>query len=218
MGLIPVDPDAFQLAQQMVGMTAIKRIESEWFALRDVITKPPVLKKSEERLAQVVQLAENIFVPEFRRRKCSLLYVVCALDDPNGNVQLIQELLNADQNMQLIATTPLTGLHFLRDKQALFDLLKTLFIDGPAWPFVKKHDTAPNGRASIVPLCIHCEGHASILLHKQQAYKRITDSHFGGEKTKFSITADFVTVPQDCAPSTGGNPEAWPRPDDAHHA
>jgi hypothetical protein len=26
-------------------MTAIKRIESEWNALREVITKPPVLKK-----------------------------------------------------------------------------------------------------------------------------------------------------------------------------
>jgi hypothetical protein len=52
-------------------------------------------------------------------------------------------------------------------------------------------------RKAIVALRIQCEGLPSSSLCKQQAYKRIVDSHcFGGKRTKFSST-DIVTMHQE---------------------
>jgi hypothetical protein len=49
---------------------------------------------------------------------------------------------------------------------------------------------------TVVALRLQCEERASVQLRKQQAYKRIADSHCSGERTRFSFT-DFVIVHQE---------------------
>lgn len=189
----PLDPDQFQVAD-MVRVIAHRLHEKERVALKEVATKPPILKKMEE-WSKWFNLLKTWLSQSYGAAHCSMSYLVRALDN-NGLVVFTPELMQADHNEFLVAMMPLTGAHFVRDNNSLFDMLKTLVIDGPGWPFIQAFDSARNGRAAIIALRIQCEGRASVSLRKQQAYKRIADSHYGGERMKFSFT-DFVTVHQE---------------------
>jgi hypothetical protein len=189
----PLLPDMIQVAD-MARVTAHRVSEKERVALKEVVTKPPVLKKMDE-WSKWFNLLQTYLSQSYGAAHCSLSYLIRALDT-NGIVTLTPELLLGQHDAFLVAMMPLSGAHFVHDNHSLFDVVKTLVIDGPGWPFIQSYDLTRNGRASIVALRIQCEGRASVQLRKQQAYKRIADSHYGGERTRWSFT-DFVTVHQE---------------------
>jgi hypothetical protein len=189
----PMLPELIQVVD-MARVTAHRVSEKERMALKEVVTKPPVLKKLEE-WSKWFNLLQTCLSQSYGAAHCSMDYLIRALDN-EGAVILTQELLQGEHNTFLVAMMPLVGAHFVRDNHSLFDMLKSLVIDGPGWPFIQRYDSARNGRAAVIALRIQCEGRASVSLRKQQAYKRIADSHYSGERTRFSFT-DFVTVHQE---------------------
>ena len=96
---------------------------------------------------------------------------------------------------RLIATTALSGTHFVLDNRTLYDEFKPLVVDGPGWSFVKKFDKSKDGRGAVLALKTQAEGTSAKLTRKQAAYASIASSAYLGPRKGFTF-ANYVTLHQ----------------------
>ena len=86
----------------------------------------------------------------------------------------------------------LSGQHFAVDNESVWEIVKTLVIDGFAWSFVKQYDRTMDGRAAVLALRRQCEGKTSIKTRKNKAYTSIAGSRYKGVRKQFTFAQYFA--------------------------
>jgi hypothetical protein len=92
----------------------------------------------------------------------------------------------------LIQTARHTGTNFTVDNRVLFDLLKTLTIEGTCWTFIERFNASRNGRSAFLILQKQAEGDWAVTSKRTDAYASITNAHFSG-KGRFTL-AQYTAV------------------------
>jgi hypothetical protein len=121
---------------------------------------------------------------------CPLTYVI--RDHEEVTPAMLLDQYDSDDE-RLVGTTLLSGAHFLVDSQRVYDELKDLIIDEPAWVFIMKHDVKRDGRKACDALRQQCEGDSTKHVRKQKAYAAIAASQYSGERRNFTFT-DYIGV------------------------
>jgi hypothetical protein len=98
-------------------------------------------------------------------------------------------------NNKVVATVLLSGQHFTVDNESIWEIVKSLVIDGFGWSFVKRFDRNMDGRAAILTLRRQCEGKTSIKTRKNKAYASISNLRYKGIRKQFTF-AQYVAIHQ----------------------
>ena len=93
-----------------------------------------------------------------------LAYVIREDEKPQPN-QIFQT-----EHHRLIAITPLLGIEYDKDNGRVFDILKSLLVNGPAWTWMRAFNSTRNGRSAWLSLVTHFEGDAHRDRVKDKAY------------------------------------------------
>jgi hypothetical protein len=91
---------------------------------------------------------------------------------------------------------PLLGIEFEEDNGRVFNILKSLLINGPAWTWMRVYNNTHNGRQAWLALITHFEGDAQRDRVKDKAYAVIAAAKYYSEKKKFSFET-YVMIHQD---------------------
>ena len=89
----------------------------------------------------------------------------------------------------------LSGQHFTVDNESIWEIVKSLVIDGFGWSFVKHFDRNMDGRAALLTLGRQCEGKTSIKTRKNKAYASISNLRYKGIRKQFTF-AQYVAIHQ----------------------
>ncbi len=100
------------------------------------------------------------------------------------------------EHHRLIAITPLAGVEYDEDNGRVFDILKSLLINGPAWTWMRSYNNTRNGRQAWISLINHFEGDAQRDRVKDHAYSAIAAAKYYGDRKKFSFET-YVAIHQD---------------------
>lgn len=87
----------------------------------------------------------------------------------------------------------LIGPDYQADNKRIYDELKPLVIDGPAWTFIRSHDSTSNGRGAVLALKLHAEGESSKKLRSDKAYNDLASARYSGPTRNFSL-ADYIQI------------------------
>jgi len=107
--------------------------------------------------------------------KAPLTFVIRPLDAP-GNIDDYP-----DDHDQMVYITPHTGAGYNRDNGVVFDELKALLINSPAFTWIRPHDRSHNGRAAWKALLAHYDGTTDQNRIKEAAYATIQNRTYPGE-------------------------------------
>jgi len=119
-----------------------------------------------------------------------LAYIIKENENPQAN-QAYQT-----EHHRLIALTPLIGVEYDEDNGRVFDILKSLLVNGPAWTWMRAYNNTRNGRQAWISLVTHFEGDARRDRVKDMAYASIAAARYHGERKRFSFET-YVTIHQD---------------------
>lgn len=110
---------------------------------------------------------EQFFGSKVGQCKAPLTFVIRPLDAP-GN---LDDYL--DDHDQMVYLTPHVGPMYTRDNGVIYDELKALLINCPAFTWIRSHDRFRNGRAAWKVLLAHYEGTTEQNRIKEAAYATI---------------------------------------------
>jgi hypothetical protein len=119
-----------------------------------------------------------------------LAYVIRDDAAPQVNVPYQSE------HHRLIGIAPLNGTEYEEDNGRVFDILKSLLINGLAWTWMQAYNSTRNGRQAWLALLTHFEGDAQRDRVKDQTYAAIAAAKYYGDKKRFSFET-YVTIHQD---------------------
>jgi hypothetical protein len=119
-----------------------------------------------------------------------LAYIIRENKNPQAN-QAYQT-----EHHSLIAITPLIGVEYDEDNGRVFDILKSLLVNGPAWTWMRAYNNTRIGRQAWISLVTHFEGNAQSDRVKDMAYASIAAARYHGERKRFSFET-YVTIHQD---------------------
>jgi hypothetical protein len=122
-----------------------------------------------------------------------LTYLVREHDEVTAEIRTRDYATAEDRRL---ATTALSGAHFMLDNRTLYDEFKPLVVDGPGWSFVKKFDKAKDGRKAVMALKTQAEGTSAKLTRKQAAYAKLASGSYLGPRKGFDF-ASYVALHQD---------------------
>ncbi|KAI2503574.1 hypothetical protein MHU86_10861 [Fragilaria crotonensis] len=107
----------------------------------------------------------------------------------------------------LIEATVLEGRHYELDNPRFYRELKTFVVSREGWSYIKKFERSQDGRKAYVALKTQCEGTASKITRKNNAYASITNASYSGSRCQYKFQ-DFINVHQtahneilDCDPT-----------------
>ncbi len=98
-----------------------------------------------------------------------------------------------NEHQRHIAIAPIQGLEFEEDNGKVFDTLKSLTLNGPAWTWMCNFNASRNGRAALTT---YYEGDAQKDRIKDNAYAAIAAAKYHGEHKRFSFDT-YVTIHQE---------------------
>ncbi len=101
----------------------------------------------------------------------------------------------ADERERAIAITPHSGDAHQRDAIRLWDILKPLVLEGPAWHYIVAHDKRKNGPAAWDNIIAHFDGDASMTRFKASAYASLQKAAYTGKSKHFTFE-QYVTLHQ----------------------
>jgi len=119
-----------------------------------------------------------------------LAYVIRENEVPDPNA------IYQSEHHRLISVAPLAGMEYGDDNGKVFDCLKSWTLNGPAWTWMRAHNSTRNGRAGWLALVAHYEGDAQRDRVKDNAYAAIAAAKYHGERKKFSFET-YVTIHQE---------------------
>ena len=172
---LPIDAELFtdavmsEWGEKMKAANDIK--ESE----KPTIAAPPTFKKDTKRRVWKEQF-QNYIGSKVGQCKAHLTFVIRPLDNP-GNL--------ADYSYdhdQMVFLTPHVGAGYTRDNGVVYDKLKALLINSPAFTWIRSHDRTRNGRAAWKALLAHYKGTTEQSKIKEAAYATIRNSTYPGER------------------------------------
>lgn len=124
--------------------------------------------------------------------KVPLLYTVRDHEVPT---EAIREAEYDSHSKKVSAIVLLSGQHFAVDNESLWEIVKSLVIDGFGWSFVKRFDRRMDGRSAVLALRKQCEGKTSVKTRKSKAYASIATSSYRGIRKQFTF-AQYVAIHQ----------------------
>jgi hypothetical protein len=101
----------------------------------------------------------------------------------------------ATKHDQLVASAILAGPEYHRNNGIVFDLIQSLTINGPAWPWIQSFQSSRDGRKAWKSLTTYYEGNAMQTRTKQECYDSIAKAHYQGPRRNFDF-ASYVHVHQ----------------------
>jgi hypothetical protein len=120
------------------------------------------------------------------------LYVVRDHDEVDEE---IRDAEYESHSKKIGAIVLLSGQHFTVDNESVWEIVKSLVIDGFGWSFVKRYDRTMDGRAAVLALRRQCEGKTSIKTRKNKAYASIAGSRYRGIRKQFTFS-QYVAIHQ----------------------
>jgi hypothetical protein len=156
-----------------------------------VPTKPDPLK-SEKEWFRFWEKFKNYLGRIRGAAKIPLSYIVRDHDEPTAAMQAVEY---SSHSKKVAALTLLSGQHFAVDNESVWEVIKTLVIDGFGWSFVKRFDRTMDGRSAIKALRRQCEGKTSIKTRKNKAYASIAGSRYKGVRKQFTFS-QYVAIHQ----------------------
>ena len=96
---------------------------------------------------------------------------------------------------ELVECSILVGPEFAINNGAVYDLLHSLTLNGPAWSWVQAYQRTRNGRAAWKALLGYYEGDSMQTRSKQEAYNSISAANYVGPRRGFDINT-YTTIHQ----------------------
>jgi hypothetical protein len=119
--------------------------------------------------------------------KAPLTFVLRENDKPGNAADCIEEY------DRMIYLTPLMGEGFRKDSGTVYDELKSLLINSPAFTWIRPFDHTRNGRAAWKELLNHYEGTTEQTKVKEAAYATIHNASYSGEKRNWTFEQYYHT-------------------------
>jgi len=141
---------------------------------KPAIAAPPAFKKDTKWRVWKEQF-QNYLGSKVGQCKAPLTFVIRPLDAP-GNIDDYP-----DDHDQMVYLTPQVGAAYTRDNGVVYDELKALLVNSPAFTWIRSHDRSRNGRAAWKALLAHYEGTTEQNRIKEAAYATIRNTTYAGE-------------------------------------
>jgi hypothetical protein len=122
--------------------------------------------------------------------KAPLTYVTRETEDPADPEDF------DDDHVLEVLMTPHTGDAYKRDNGAVYDELKTLLANSPAYTWIRTHDHLRNGHGAWFALIEHYEGINEQNRIKDAAYANIRNASYAGEHRNWTFE-QYYHVHQD---------------------
>jgi hypothetical protein len=90
-------------------------------------------------------------------------------------------------DLRLMNLVRLDGREAKKDNTLVWQLLRPLVLDTPAWNYVKQHDTTQNGRMAFLTLQTRGEGEAALDARRTAAEETIQKAKFTGKSKRFTL-------------------------------
>jgi hypothetical protein len=103
--------------------------------------------------------------------------------------------LDRDTNPKILAiqVAALSGSSFREDNMMVWMKLKSVTLNGPAWPFISQFDKDVDGRSAYQALRDHYEGEIEMGRSADEAHTKIEQARYSGEKHNFDYEK-YVTL------------------------
>jgi len=113
-------------------------------------------------------------------------------EDPGVPADLDDEEFSTEDEY-LYMCTILEGDHFEADNTKLFQLLKSLVLEGECWTYCQSFERTQDGRAAFFAVQAQCEGTAARTARKNTAYTSISAAVFRGTRRNFTFQ-DYINI------------------------
>jgi len=167
--------------------------EAEGFKAEDPVTKPPDLKDLDKWPTW-----EDLLLSWLRCRRSSLLHTPMVYLVRKDTTPTAEQLRATYESIDddLVLTVRHVGEHYRQDNQRFFDDLKTMMINGPAWPFVQKFNKKRDGRAAYFAVKEQAEGQTATATRRAKQYAILASTIYNG-RGNFTISK-YVGIHTSC--------------------
>ena len=179
-----VTPDAFTAAECTRALTELRNSEEREESSKDV---DPVKVEALKTITGWFKWNEkwlNLLSQLRGRAKTPIVYVIRDVADVTDAVR---EAEYSDSDERLIATTLLSGDHYIADNKRVWRELKALTVDGAGWTYIKRFNKKEDGREAYLALKRQCEGDSASLTRKARAYNKISKAKYSGERQNYDF-------------------------------
>jgi len=172
---LPIEPGLFtdgvlqEWGEKMKAANDIKDSE------KPAISAPPAFKKDTKWRVWKEQF-QNYIGSKIGQSKAPLTFVTRPNDAPGDIADF------PDEHDQMVYLTPHVGVAYNRDNGVVYDELKALLINSPAFTWIRPNDRTRNGRAAWKALLAHYEGTTEQNRIKEAAYATIRNTTYPGER------------------------------------
>jgi hypothetical protein len=119
-----------------------------------------------------------------------LAYIIREFDAP------IPGLIYPTAHDQLVAGAILIGPEYHRNNGTVYDLLQSLTVNGPAWPWINAYQRTRDGRKAWKSLVSYYEGDSMRTRSKQECYDAIAKAHYQGPRRNYDFSTYVHTHQQ----------------------
>jgi hypothetical protein len=172
---LPIGPALFTVEVLQVWGDKMKAANDQKDGEKPTIAAPLAFKKDTKWRVWKEQF-QNYLGSKIGQCKAPLTFVIWPLDAP-GNLEDYP-----DDHDQKVYLTPHTDAGYTRDNGIVYDELKALLINSPAFIWIRLHDRTRNGRAAWKALLAHYEGTTEKNRIKEAAYATIQNSTYPGKQ------------------------------------
>jgi hypothetical protein len=184
---LPVDPELFTVDVRDVWgekMKAAADDQTDSASKKVSISAPAPFKKDTKWRTWKEQFMTYLGT-KYGQCKAPLTFIIREEDDP-------ADPLDFDDDYEMaVFLTPHVGDTFKKDNNAVYDELKALLIQGPAYTWIRPFDRMRNGRAAWKALINHYEGTAEQNKIKEAAYATIRNATYAGERRNWSFDSYY---------------------------
>ena len=185
-------PQLFTVAELTDYLLIVRANEIEVTAKKDQVPTKPDALKAEKEWFKFWEKLKNYLGRIRGAAKVPLSYVV---RDHEAVTDAMRDAVHETHAKKLTAILRLSGQHYDIDNESVWEIIKSLVIDGFGWSFVKRYDRTMDGRSAILALRRQCEGKTSIKTRKNKAYASIASSRYRGIRKQFTF-AQYVAIHQ----------------------
>lgn len=90
-------------------------------------------------------------------------------------------------DLRLMSLVQLDGREFRKDNTLVWQLLRPLVLETPAWNYVKQYDVTQNGRMAFLTLQTRGEGEAAVDARRAAAEEVILKAQYTGKSKRFTL-------------------------------
>jgi hypothetical protein len=120
-------------------------------------------------------------------RGCMNIPLVYVLRDHTDVAEDMEEIDYATSDKRLMNLVVLNGREYKMDNIRVWELLRPLVHETPAWNYIKQYDEAQNGRMAFLVLQRRGEGEAAVDARRTAAEEAIQKAKYDGKSKRFTL-------------------------------